>query len=669
MGYNEEEPKEAMTAKGRIPLLKKITRRLLYVGLLPIISLAIISVLLSFISYAGSNALFERTLLNQKRVEVQRFIQDSIELLQVRVALSYTIRVEPGDQKFLIEGIMRSDENLLQMYWIETLTQKEIDSGLSAIERDGREFSGSLATTVAKKDKQVLVCERSDIGEEIFCDASTRANWSNKEAYTHAAQGEVYVGTVQWEKDRPTVTIASDVRNANQERIGVIAGKLDLSGLQGLFDQASFGGVGSVFLTDQSALVMAHSSGTEFRQRNVESTLREVAARDAIILDGAFIEGKSFTSGATIVLENQQWFLVTEWPLFVSLYPPQGAFVDVVTLAFQFFSVGLLLVLIVRFIALRFSASIVNPIRAVQEGALRIGSGEFDQQVEVHTNDEIEDLGHALNDMAVDLARLQQVRIAETRAQALATAVAREQQFEEEKDTLISTASHQFRTPVTALNWNIDLLKTMKLPPDAADLLVGLKEHTRNLATIAGDLLNSTAFGAGYRATPDAKAVDMNGIVTEVLERFATQITEKKIQMTTQLPEQPIMLRGSFAALRISLEQVVTNAIEYSDEGGPISVTLGVTETGAVAVQIIDEGIGIPKDQQHMLFNPFFRAKNAIEKKNVGTGLGLFIANNIITGHGGEITVVSVVGKGTTVTVELPASGIVATTSRPPVTS
>jgi signal transduction histidine kinase len=466
---------------------------------------------------------------------------------------------------------------------------------------------------------------------------------------------DTYIGEIIWEEQTPSVVLSVPVRSrvsGEEVTAAVVVGELQLDPLQEQLDGAGFGDEGIFYIADRQGRVIASSRGVEDRGRDVSAELALVPETGARIVDAALAEGQALTLGSRFDADGNgtvDWWLVAEWPVRDAFYP-------LITVLFVAIPMAFLLLSVVAFLGIRLSRAIVTPIRTVQEGARRIGQGDFSQRLDLHTNDELEELGHALNEMSDDLARLQQVRVAETRAQALAVAVEKEHELEEEKDTLLATASHQFRTPVTALNWNIDLLKTMQLPEQAAPLLEGLAEHSKNLATIASDLLNATAFGAGYRAEPDQAPVDTTRAFTEAAERFTKEFTKKNITVTWELPDAPVLIRGSFAAVRIALEHLVSNAAIYTPEGGTVTLRIRPSEAGMVALEAQDTGIGIPEEEQKHLFDAFFRASNAITMKNVGTGLGLYIVRNIVVGHGGEVRVASAPGQGTTTTVLLPAA-------------
>jgi signal transduction histidine kinase len=120
---------------------------------------------------------------------------------------------------------------------------------------------------------------------------------------------------------------------------------------------------------------------------------------------------------------------------------------------------------------------------------------------------------------------------------------------------------------------------------------------------------------------------------------------------------EPVVVRGVRDRLKQVLLNLGSNAVNYSPEGGKILLDLEV-ESPWVKLRIIDEGIGIPQDELDNLFERFYRGRNvlSLRKKNVGFGLGLAIANNIVRNHGGHIDLDSVEGKGTTILVWLPLS-------------
>jgi hypothetical protein len=117
-------------------------------------------------------------------------------------------------------------------------------------------------------------------------------------------------------------------------------------------------------------------------------------------------------------------------------------------------------------------------------------------------------------------------------------------------------------------------------------------------------------------------------------------------------------VRGDEGQLSQVLLNIIANAIKFSQEGSPIKIALSAVSRNNrpyVSISVTDHGIGIPEEDQNQLFTRFFRGKNAISAQFPGTGLGLSIANILVENHGGGISLSSIVGKGSTFTIALPA--------------
>ena len=654
-------PQQTAPARPRSSLYKKISKRLLAAGVLPLLVLTTFSLFLLLFVYRASNQSFEQALIDFRQEEVDRFVTETADTFRIFV-----------DAKLLQaqDGVLTSAQqeqlivNLMDIKVVREDTDGDGNPEAYPTLNDiaflhthtGDALPVGSETARCIKDLAVDPPYRCAIaGSRTPGDIPLRDR-SDDPAFLAGIDPErtTYVGDILWEENVPSVVVSVPMRSRISGRevtVAVVAGELQLDSLQEQLAGAGFGESGVFYIADRSGRVIASSRGVSDRGRDVREALGFVPEEGARIIPAALAEGQAFTLGSRLDADGDgeaDWWLVAEWPV-------RDAFFPLITILLVAIPLLLLLLSVVAFLGIRLSRAIVQPIREVQQGAKRIGAGDFSQRLALHTDDELEELGEALNQMSDDLARFEQVRIAETRAQSLAVAVAKEHELEEEKDTLLSTASHQFRTPVTVLNWNIDLLKTMQLPKEAAPLLEGLSEHSKNLATIAADLLNATAFGAGYRAMPDAQPVDTSRIFNEALERFASELKRKRIAVIWELPPTPTLIRGSYAALRIALEHLVSNAVIYTPEDGQVVLRSKAPEGGLVALEVQDTGIGIPVDEQKHLFDAFFRASTAITMKNVGTGLGLYIVRNIVQGHGGEVRVTSAPGSGTTVTVLLPA--------------
>jgi two-component system sensor histidine kinase VicK len=156
------------------------------------------------------------------------------------------------------------------------------------------------------------------------------------------------------------------------------------------------------------------------------------------------------------------------------------------------------------------------------------------------------------------------------------------------------------------------------------------------------DRTGDTYFGYNFEKIP------MAGLIVKIMHDFSFMASQRKINLEFFSADEAIPdAKVDPSKLELALGNLVDNAISYTPEGGDIKIVL--EKMGDYAkVSVKDSGIGIPKEEITTLFTRFFRAKNAVRVKTEGTGLGLYIARNIIEAHGGKIWVESEEGKGTT---------------------
>jgi signal transduction histidine kinase len=224
------------------------------------------------------------------------------------------------------------------------------------------------------------------------------------------------------------------------------------------------------------------------------------------------------------------------------------------------------------------------------------------------------------------------------------------------KTDFIAVATHQLRTPLSAIRWTLSMLLRGDAGPlneEQRSLIVKAYESNDRMLALLSDLLLSDQVQSG--AFKDLKATTLIPDLPEDLLIEIRPIAAKK-----QIEVQFLHPEASYAAvnidpnqLRAILQNLLENAIKYSKPG--TVVTMEVTQTDrSMIFKIADAGIGIPKEQQGSIFKRFFRAPNAVKIETDGTGLGLFIAKSIVERNQGKISFDSVEGKGTTFRVELP---------------
>ena len=217
----------------------------------------------------------------------------------------------------------------------------------------------------------------------------------------------------------------------------------------------------------------------------------------------------------------------------------------------------------------------------------------------------------------------------------------------------IANISHELKSPLTAIRGFIETLQAgVQDPAKADEFLKIIDRHARRLDDLVSDLLELSAIESPD-FTLDKGSVSLKEIAESALELLAREISAKRLQVE-------VCCTGAVPAVRadrIRLEQVfinlLDNAVKYTSPGGEVKVTIG-REDGMVKVEVCDTGIGIPgKDIPHV-FERFYRVDKARSREMGGTGLGLAIVKHIIQAHGGDISVESRVGRGTTFTFHLP---------------
>jgi signal transduction histidine kinase len=166
------------------------------------------------------------------------------------------------------------------------------------------------------------------------------------------------------------------------------------------------------------------------------------------------------------------------------------------------------------------------------------------------------------------------------------------------------------------------------------------------------DLLDLTRIEEGrflYKYS-DAKIADLVG---EAIDSLKMDFERKDLSIVFQKPDNIPALTIDSEKIVIAIRNMLENAIKYSRRGGKINVSL-IVNSKEVVFKVEDMGIGIPKDQQSRIFEKFFRAENATDTEPNGSGLGLYISNNIIKKHGGNMWFESEEEKGTTFYFSLP---------------
>ncbi len=235
----------------------------------------------------------------------------------------------------------------------------------------------------------------------------------------------------------------------------------------------------------------------------------------------------------------------------------------------------------------------------------------------------------------------------------------KEKQVDQAKTEFVSLASHQLRTPLSAINWYSEMMlgeEVGTLNDKQKEYLKNLYDANRRMVDLVNSLLNVSRIDLGTFSV-EPEPTDLAKLVESVVSELTPKIIEKKIVLKQELDHQLPLINFDPKLVRIIFQNLLSNAVKYTPPAGTVEVTLKRQEE-SVFFTVADNGYGIPAIDQGKIFTKLFRADNIRDKEAEGTGLGLYIVKSIVEQAGGKVSFDSLEGKGTTFLVSLPLSGM-----------
>lgn len=231
----------------------------------------------------------------------------------------------------------------------------------------------------------------------------------------------------------------------------------------------------------------------------------------------------------------------------------------------------------------------------------------------------------------------------------------REVSLSKEKTEFVTVTSHQLRTPLTHVVWGLETItKEPTLSPEMSALAQNAYTSAIQLREIVEDLLNISRIEEG-RFGYQFQKTNLFTFVEEILQPAAASARQLGIKVLFDRPSESlpeVMIDPQ--KLSMVLSNLVDNAIRYNVKNGEVVVSVKKLESPYVEISVRDTGIGIPPEEVQKLFVKFFRASNALKFATEGSGLGLYIAQNIVRAHGGSMKVESEIGRGSIFSFTLP---------------
>lgn len=223
------------------------------------------------------------------------------------------------------------------------------------------------------------------------------------------------------------------------------------------------------------------------------------------------------------------------------------------------------------------------------------------------------------------------------------------------KSEFVALATHQLRTPISAIRWNLELLqKNMKetKTENQSRYLTKIERNTMRMIALINDFLSVSKLEMGTFAS-NIESINLTEFFTAILDEYAEKITEKNITIKRSDEPEGLVFDSDSRLLHIIVSNLMSNAVKYVESSGEVTLNFRLVDN-KVFINIADNGIGVPEEEVGKLFAKFYRASNAQSHQAEGTGLGLYIVKQSVEKLGGKIEVVSGRDKGASFTVVLP---------------
>jgi PAS domain S-box-containing protein len=221
------------------------------------------------------------------------------------------------------------------------------------------------------------------------------------------------------------------------------------------------------------------------------------------------------------------------------------------------------------------------------------------------------------------------------------------------KGNLVSTASHELKTPLTSIRLAVHFLLeevTGPLTPKQTELLLDARENCERLLAMVNNLLDLARLEQGYRQL-DVRPESVELLLKAAAEAIGPRAQDKGVEIVLDVPPELPLVVADAARIGTALRNLLDNALTYTDPGGKITLSAAAGAED-VTLSVADTGVGIPPEQLPHVFEKFFRVPG--QSRGSGTGLGLAIVREIAVAHGGTITCQSQPGLGTTFRLTLP---------------
>jgi signal transduction histidine kinase len=458
--------------------------------------------------------------------------------------------------------------------------------------------------------------------------------------FIEALAHKVYYGPVYFRETEPfmILAMAGSRRNA-----GVTVAEINLKLIRDIVSQIDVGEHGQAYVIDERARIIADRDlSLVLRNTDVSQLTQVKMARDGSdtsmpqVVDGEDLLGRPVLS-AYAQVAPLDWLVFVELPKSEAYAPLNRSILLSIILLVAGFLVAFMF-------GLQLARRMIDPIRKLRIGAMRIGGGDLGHRISIKTNDELEALGEQFNSMAGQLeesyATLERKVAQRTQQLELANLA---------KSRFLAVASHDLRQPLHALRLFVAQLRTPLKPEERARAIERVDAAVSEMSEMFNSLLDISKLDSGV-LTPKIVEFPIARLLQKIETTFDQAVREKGLRL--RVMRSNAWVRSDALLLERILLNLVSNAIRYTLRGG---IVVGCRRRGeTLRIEVWDSGPGIPEDQKQNIFREFFQLPTAERDRYGGLGLGLAIVDRLRRLLHHEIELTSTVGRGSRFTIVVP---------------
>lgn len=348
-----------------------------------------------------------------------------------------------------------------------------------------------------------------------------------------------------------------------------------------------------------------------------------------------------FLAFALLVAVVSLYFLVSSYRELSQLADPAQMLAWLQPVSAKLLSALAGIALVAAFVLYRIAKSINAPISELMRAMKKVASGDFTARIHVARRDELGALARFFNSMTDKIQKTQE----------------RSRELAEMKSQFVTVAAHQLRTPLSAIKWTLQIFlggDAGTVTTEQRQLLQQADDTNEYMIGLVNSLLDTARIEEGKLGF-NFRKVSLLDCMRKVVEQVRPATERAGLTIAFAPPAHDVWVIADPERLELAVSNILDNAVHYSKPQGHIAVTIS-EEKGLATVSIEDNGIGIPVKDVSKICTRFFRAANAILAQANGSGLGLFIARNIIEHHHGKMWFTSREGEGTTFFFSLPTA-------------